>query len=301
MLDDVTHLVPADPDYPALLAAIPSPPALDVRGAFAPDDALAIAIVGTRQASAYGLEVAESLAAELAARGVTIVSGLARGIDTAAHRGALAAGGRTIAVLGSGIARVYPAENGPLAEQIVARGAVVSQFPPMAEPRPFHFPARNRTLAGLALGVVVVEAAERSGALITAGLAGELGRDVFAVPGRITSPASRGAHGLLRDGARLVGHWSDIVAELSDPWRSMVADAGAERETRAPVAPGSDEARMLEQLSVDDPQHIERLIARVDLDAARAGAALTTLELTGWARQLAGQRWVATGARARRA
>ena len=297
----IAHLVPTDSRYPALLATIPSPPELDVRGAFEAGDALAIAIVGARQATTYGLEVAESLAAELAARGVTIVSGLARGIDTAAHRGALAAGGRTIAVLGSGIQRLYPPENRPLAEEIIGRGAVVSQFAPDAEPLPYHFPARNRTLAGLALGVVVVEAAERSGALITAGLAGELGREVFAVPGRITSPASRGAHGLLRDGARLVGHWSDIVAELSDPWRSMVADAGAERETRAPVAPGSDEARMLEQLSVDDPQHIERLIARVDLDAARAGAALTTLELTGWARQLAGQRWVATGARARRA
>jgi len=297
----IAHLVPTDSRYPALLATIPSPPELDVRGAFEAGDALAIAIVGARQATTYGLEVAESLAAELAARGVTIVSGLARGIDTAAHRGALAAGGRTIAVLGSGIQRLYPPENRPLAEEIIGRGAVVSQFAPDAEPLPYHFPARNRTLAGLALGVVVVEAAERSGALITAGLAGELGREVFAVPGRITSPASRGANGLLRDGARLVGHWSDIVAELSDPWRSMVADAGAERETRAPVAPGSDEARMLEQLSVDDPQHIERLIARVDLDAARAGAALTTLELTGWARQLAGQRWVATGARARRA
>jgi DNA processing protein len=301
MLDDVTHLVPADPDYPALLAAIPSPPALDVRGAFVPDDALAIAIVGTRQASAYGLEVAESLAAELAARGVTIVSGLARGIDTAAHRGALAAGGRTIAVLGSGIARVYPAENGPLAEQIVARGAVVSQFPPMAEPRPFHFPARNRTLAGLALGVVVVEAAERSGALITAGLAGDLGRDVFAVPGRITSPVSRGANGLLKDGARLVGHWSDIAAELSEPWRSMIADAGVRHDASASPAPGSDEGRMLELLSVDDAEDIERLIARADIDAARASAALTALELTGWARQLPGQRWIAIGARARRA
>ena len=301
MLDDVTHLVPTDPRYPALLAAIPSPPELDVRGALEPGDALAIAIVGARQATAYGLEVAESLAAELAARGVTVVSGLARGIDTAAHRGALAAGGRTIAVLGSGIERLYPPENGALAEQILAHGAVVSQFPRTAEPLNYHFPARNRTLAGLALGVVVVEAAERSGALITAGLAGELGRDVFAVPGRITSPASRGANGLLRDGARLVGHWSDIVAELSEPWRRMVAGAGAERETRAPLAPGSDEARMLELLSVDDPQHIERLIARVNLDAARAGAALTTLELTGWVRQLAGQRWVVIGARARRA
>ena len=300
MEDPITHLEPGDARYPALLATIPSPPALDVRGAFEPGDALAIAIVGARQATAYGLEVAESLAAELAARGVTIVSGLARGIDTAAHRGALDAGGRTIAVLGSGITRVYPPENRLLAQKIFERGAVVSQFPPDAEARPYHFPARNRTLAGLALGVVVVEAAERSGALITAGLAGELGREVFAVPGRITSPASRGANGLLRDGAKLVGHWSDIVAELAPPWRSMIA-VDTLVNTTAPPAPGSDEGRMLELLSVDEPQHIERLIARADVDAARAGAALTALELTGWARQLGGQRWVATGARARRA
>jgi len=300
-MDDITHLTPDDARYPALLAAIPSPPALDVRGGFEPDDALAIAIVGARAATPYGLEVAESLAADLAARGVTIVSGLARGIDTAAHRGALAAGGRTIAVLGTGIERIYPTENRLLAERILGRGAVVSQFDRDAEALPFHFPLRNRTLAGLALGVVVVEAAERSGALITAGLAGDLGREVFAVPGRITSPASRGANGLLRDGAKLVGHWSDIVAELSEPWRERIAAAGTHVETTALPSPESDEGRMLEALSVDEAQHIERLIARTEIDAARASAALTALELTGWARQLGGQRWVATVTRARRA
>ena len=301
MHDAIIHLTPADADYPALLAGIPSAPALDVRGTFEAADALALAIVGARAATAYGVEVAEALAGELAARGVTIVSGLARGIDTAAHRGALAAGGRTIAVLGSGIDRVYPPENRPLAEKIMGQGAVVSQFARDAEALPFHFPLRNRTLAGLALGVVVVEAAERSGALITAGLAADLGREVFAVPGRITSPASRGANGLLKDGAKLVGHWSDIVAELSEPWRSRIAAAGTFVETTALPAPGSDEERMLEQLSVEEPQHIEHLIARAEIDAARAGAALTTLELTGWVRQLGGQRWVATVARARRA
>jgi DNA processing protein len=299
---DVTRLVPTDPRYPALLAAISSPPALDVRGALVAGDALAIAIVGARQATAYGVEVAETLAAELAARGVTIVSGLARGIDTAAHRGALAAGGRTLAVLGHGIASVYPPENRALAEAIVDnRGALLSQFPATVGPLPFHFPARNRTLAGLALGVVVVEAAERSGALITAGLAGDLGREVFAVPGRITSAASRGTNALLRDGAKLVTHWSDIVTELPEPWRRAVDDAPTASGGAARPAPGSDEARMLELLSIDDAQHIERLIARAGMDAARAGTALIGLELAGWARQLAGQRWVATGARARRA
>jgi DNA processing protein len=297
----VTRLVPTDPRYPALLASIPAPPELDVRGALEPGDALAIAIVGARQATAYGIEVAETLAADLAARGVTIVSGLARGIDTAAHRGALGAGGRTLAVLGHGIAHVYPPENRALADAIAARGALLSQFPASLGPLPYHFPARNRTLAGLALGVVVVEAAERSGALITAGLAGDLGREVFAVPGRITSAASRGTNGLIRDGARLVQHWTDIVAELGESWRRMIEGAPTSADEAARPAPGSDEARMLELLSVDEAQHIERLIARADVDAARAGTALIGLELAGWARQLAGQRWVATGARARRA
>jgi DNA processing protein len=297
----VTRLVPTDPRYPALLGSIPSPPALDVRGTLEPGDALAIAIVGSRRATAYGLEVAETLAADLAARGVTIVSGLARGIDTAAHRGALASGGRTLAVLGHGIAHLYPPENRALAEAIVARGALLSQFPAEVGPLPFHFPIRNRILAGLALGVVVVEAAERSGALVTAGLAGDLGREVFAVPGRITSAASRGANGLIRDGARLVQHWSDIAAELGEPWRRMLETVAVRDDRAARPAPGSDEATMLELLSVDEAQHIERLIARADVDAARVGTALIGLELAGWARQLAGQRWVATGARARRA
>jgi DNA processing protein len=297
----VTRLVPTDPRYPALLASIPAPPELDVRGVLEPGDALAIAIVGARQATAYGVEVAETLAADLAARGVTIVSGLARGIDTAAHRGALAAGGRTLAVLGHGIAHLYPPENRALADAIATRGALLSQFPASVGPLPYHFPARNRTLAGLALGVVVVEAAERSGALITAGLAGDLGREVFAVPGRITSATSRGTNGLIRDGARLVQHWTDIVTELGESWRRMIEGAPTSADEAARPAPGSDEARMLELLSVDEAQHIERLIARADVDAARAGTALIGLELAGWARQLAGQRWVATGARARRA
>jgi DNA processing protein len=297
----VTRLVPDDPCYPALLAAIPSPPALDVRGEVTADDALAVAIVGARQATAYGVEVAGVLASELAARGVTIVSGLARGIDTAAHRGALAAGGRTLAVLGHGIATVYPAENRALAEAITERGAVLSQFPASMGPLAFNFPARNRTLAGLVLGVVVVEAAERSGALITAGLAADLGREVFAVPGRITSAASRGTNALLRDGAKLVSHWSDIVSELPEPCRRMIATASAADNQTARPAPGSDEALMLGLLSVDEAEDIERLIARAEVDAARAATALIALELAGWARQLPGQRWVATGARARRA
>src|SRR5881396_3144859 len=220
------ELRPGDTRYPALLGAIPPPP-LFVRGELVDDDTLALAIVGSRRPTPYGLAVAERLASDLAARGLTIVSGLARGIDAAAHRGALAAGGRTLAVLGCGLDVVYPPENRALARAIETQGALVSQFAPGVPALAGHFPARNRTLAGLALGVVVVEAADRSGALITAGFAGDLGREVFAVPGRITSPTSAGAHRLIQDGAKLVTCWQDIVSELPEPWRRAVRGSSA--------------------------------------------------------------------------
>ena len=284
-----------------LLGAIPAPPALFARGALNDDDALAVAIVGSRRPTPYGLAVAERLASDLAVRGVTIVSGLARGIDTAAHRGALAAGGRTLAVLGCGLDVVYPLENRALARAIEAQGALVSQFAPGMPALPGHFPARNRTLAGLALGVVVVEAADRSGALITAGFAGDLGREVFAVPGRITSPTSAGANRLIQDGAKLVTCWQDIVSELPEPWRRAVRGPLAPTGEQRQLENGSDEGRMFRLLAPDEPQHIEQLIARAGLDPARAAALLVTLELGGWARQLAGQRWVSVETRTRRA
>jgi DNA processing protein len=296
---DALHLTPRDPRYPALLAVTPAPPALWVRGALTREDALAIAVVGTRRATAYGLAAAERLAFDLAARGITIVSGLARGIDTAAHRGALAADGRTLAVLGSGVDVVYPPENRALIAEIAGRGAIVSQFAPGTPPRPGHFPARNRVIAGLALGVVVVEAPEHSGALITAALAGELGREVFAVPGPITADASRGANGLILDGAKLVRGWHDVVQELSDQWRRAVRSAATPSESDVP-GPGSDEARVLSVLTTDQPQHIEVLVTRVGGSPGRVAAALVALELAGWARQLEGQRWVRVAAPPRR-
>jgi DNA processing protein len=296
----MSPLEPRDPGYPALLRPVPSPPALWVRGTLLDEDALAVAVVGARRASPYGLEVAERLATELAARGVTIVSGLARGIDAAAHRGALAAGGRTLAVLGCGIDIVYPPEHRPLAAAIEARGALVSQFPPGMPALPGHFPARNRTLAGLALGVLVVEAAERSGALITAGFAGDLGREVFAIPGRITSELSAGTNRLIQDGATLITRWQDIVSELPEPWRRVVRGTVVSERAPAPPEGESDEGRMLQLLTPDEPRHIEALIARGGLTPARAAAALVALELGGWARQLAGQRWVSVTAGARR-
>lgn len=298
-VSDAIVLRPGDERYPALLGAIPSPPRLQIRGSIEPSDALAVAIVGSRRPTPYGVEVAEALAAELAARGVTIVSGLARGIDAAAHRGALQGGGRTLAVLGHGIDVVYPPENRDLFRAIEGQGAVISQFPKGTAPLPYNFPLRNRTIAGLTLGVVVVEAGERSGALITAGLAADLGREVFAVPGRVTSEVSRGPHGLLRDGAILVRDWADVVQELPEPWRGAVrAPAAGSAETEQTVT--GTEAMVLAALKPDEPLHIEELTALVALTPGRLASALVTLELKGRARQLEGQRWVAVPARSRR-
>lgn len=290
---------PGDERYPPLLSQMASPPALNVRGSLETADSLAIAIVGSRRATPYGIHVAESLAADLAARGVTIVSGLARGIDAAAHRGALAGGGRTIAVLGSGLDIIYPPEHQDLARDVEQHGAVVSQFPAGTQPLAYHFPARNRTIAGLALGVVVVEASERSGALITAGFAGDLGREVFAVPGRIGNELSRGPHGLLRDGAILIRDWADVVQELPEPWRRAVR-APAAGPAESGWTPAGTEASVLEVLRPDEPLHIEELTALVALTPGRLASALVALELEGRARQLEGQRWVAVAERSRR-
>jgi DNA processing protein len=299
MTPETFSLVPGDARYPVRLSAIPSPPRLEGIGSLLPSDELAIAIVGSRRPSPYGVEVAGTLAAELAARGVTIVSGLARGIDTAAHRGALEAGGRTLAVLGNGIDVVYPPENRDLFRAVARQGAVVSQFPRGTSPRPYHFPTRNRTIAGLALGVVVVEASERSGALITASMAADLGREVFAVPGRVTSEVSRGPHGLLRDGAILVRDWTDVVQELPEPWRRAVrSEAPGAPEGGAPRT--ESEAVVLAALESDEPLHIEELTALVALTPGRLASALVTLELEGRVRQLEGQRWMVVPARSRR-
>ncbi len=228
----VRRIASSDEEFPVQLSALPSAPAeLWIRGRISADDALAVAVVGSRRATPYGIEIAERISAELAARGVTVVSGLARGIDSAAHRGALAARGRTIAVLGSGVDVIYPPENRQLAQRIAESGALLSQFAPGTPPLPYHFPERNRVIAGLALGVVVVEAAERSGSLITAGFAAELGREVMAVPGRVTAPESQGAHRLIQDGAALVTSWQDIIAQLPVRWRACVrTDVGEAAE-----------------------------------------------------------------------
>jgi DNA processing protein len=222
------------------------------------------------------------------------VSGLARGVDTAAHRGALDAGARTLAVLGSGVDVVYPPENGALARAVTEAGAVVSQFPMGTPPLPHHFPARNRLIAGMALGTVVVEAAARSGALITARLAGELGREVYAVPGNVSSDGSHGTNGLIRDGARLVEGWEDVVAEwpreLRDALRPM-SGAGAPSSTAGAEVPPPGTSALLALLG-DEPVAIDTLVERSRLSSGQASAELIGLELRGLVRRVAGQRYI---------
>ena len=217
----------SDDGYPRLLARIDDPPCvLFLRGKILPQDALAIAIVGTRHATPYGLAQAEQLAGSLARAGFTIISGLARGIDAAAHRGALKAGGRTLAVLGGGVLNIYPPEHKGLADEVASNGCVISESPPLSEPLSGSFPQRNRIISGLSLGTIIVEAPERSGALITARLAMEQNREVFAVPGRIDSRTSRGCHRLIRDGAKLVETADDVIEELGPLGESIPRDTG---------------------------------------------------------------------------
>ena len=296
-------LSPADARYPSRLAEVPDAPAtLHVHGALVDADALAVAVVGSRRATPYGLEVAETLAADLAARGVTIVSGLARGIDAAAHRGALRVGGRTLAVLGSGIDVIYPPENRRLAAEIAERGALLSQFAPGTPPLPQNFPTRNQVIAALSLAVVVVEAAEKSGSLITARLAAELGREVLAVPGRITAPESRGANRLIQDGAHVAMGWEDVVGVLPERWKARVtATAGIGRAgDAAAVGRGALEGepsgyRSILELLGEDPIDIDHVIERSGLGAGRVSAALLELELEGRVRQIEGKRFVRVG------
>jgi DNA processing protein len=289
------------PAYPARLRAIPDPPpVLFVKGDPAALAQPAVAIVGARQASPYGRQVAGELARELAARGLVVVSGMALGTDAAAHDGCLRAGGQTVAVLGSGIDVVYPLAHAPLYERIAAAGAVVSEFPPGTPPAKHTFPIRNRIVSGLSLGVVVVEASAASGALITAAHALEQGREVFAVPGSINSTQSRGTHQLLREGAKLVETVEDILEELTGliavPARP--APAGPrwptpEAPPPAPVAPPglTPDALALWEALTAEPQAVDDLVGRLHMPAARINATLVLLELRGLVRREAGHRY----------
>lgn len=275
----VTLLTWDDDCYPARLRQIGgAPPVLYVKGTLLPEDELALGIVGTRRVSSYGREVTKRLAGELAAAGLTIVSGLARGVDACAHDAALQAGGRTIAFLGCGVDIVYPGEHRALAERIAARGALISEHHLGTPPDAPNFPARNRLIAGFSLGVLVTEAPARSGALITADFAAEQGRDIFAVPGGILGQQSAGCNDLLKDGAKLVTQVDDILAELHLPRRE------AEAETRRALPDNDDERAVLRLLS-DEPVHINELGHASGLPPDQIGSLLLIMELKGLVRQ----------------
>jgi len=283
----ISFLCYNDPGYPAVLRFIHDPPAaLFVRGALKAADELALAVVGSRRPTPYGRLVAEKIAADLAAAGITIVSGLARGIDTAAHRGALAVGGRTVSVLGCGPDVVYPRENRGLMEQIVSRGAVLSEFPPGSPPEAWHFPARNRIISGLSKGVLVVEAAEKSGALITADLALEQGRDVMAVPGNVTSLLSRGTNKLIKQGAKLVERAADIIEELG--LDSLFPGTAAAAEIALKLTP--EEEQIFRLLTVE-PVLLDELVERTGLSARAVQIALMFLVTKGLADRSAGGKY----------
>ena len=285
----LTYVPWGDPDYPAFLAVIPDPPiGLWVLGRL--PDAPSVAIIGSRAASSAALEIAHGLAAALARRGVCIVSGLARGCDGRAHQGAVDAGGQTVAVLGSGVDLIYPSEHQGLADAIVGRGAIVSEFPPGTPPLPHHFPLRNRIISGLSRAVIVVEAGEKSGSLVTAGCALEQGREVMVVPGPVLSGRNRGAHALLRDGATLVESAEDVLRALAGMLSGDVVGEGPLRGNDANDR--VDDDPVLAALDLDDARDLDDLVARTGMAAGRVLARLTELELTGQAGRQPGGRFV---------
>jgi DNA processing protein len=299
-------LVLDDGTYPALLREIADPPiTLYVKGDWATCfESPCVAIVGSRRCSTYGQNVATMLARDLASRGVVVVSGLARGIDAAAHRGALEAGGRTVAVLGTGVDEVYPRDHKKLADEILAKnGAIVSQFPLGTPPLPENFPYRNRIISGLSLGVVLVEAAENSGSLITARLAMEQNREVFAVPGNVTSRNSFGTNYLIKGaGAKLVQQWQDICAELPpeiaarllppESKKKRGKNEGASASTVVPSDLTDDERAVFSLISTDEPSHIDALAEASKLSLSSLTSALLGLEMRELVRQLPGKCFV---------
>ncbi len=289
-----------DPRYPRQLAAVPGmPPALFVEGDPSHLARPQVAIVGSRAATAAGREVAFDFAAQLAAHGFAITSGLAAGIDAAAHRGALAAGGITIAVCGTGLDRVYPAEHRELADRIAAAGSLVSEFPTATPPAAHNFPQRNRLMSGLSRGVLVIEAASRSGSLITARLAGEQGREVMAVPGSIHNPLARGCHRLIKDGAALVETVDDVLAALGESGFESTTNSASEGGLFAKNPGGTldSDAEMLLNALGFEPTGLDRLVERTGLAARSVISKLQLLELEGRVESLAGGQYSRTTAR----
>ena len=315
-----------DAAYPTHLKEIDTPPfVLYVKGELTPEDALSVSVVGSRNAKDYGRKVGYRLSYQLAQRGVTVVSGLAKGIDTSAHRGALEAGGRTIAVMGNGLSVIYPATNSDLAEKIEASGALVSEFPMEARPKPRNFPRRNRIISGLTLGTVIVEASNRSGALITARLAAEQNREVFAVPGEIFSELSAGTHRLINDGAKLINTVDDLLNELpprvlnqiqsqaspspvpnmeAEPTQALPVEKSDTKrvspqrspEARQPVSTPPppdltpDEKTIFEAIEVPS-SHIDTIVRTTQLPISQVSSVLLMLELKGVVQQLPGKQF----------
>lgn len=271
------------PDYPENLKNIYDPPLfLYVKGRLSSRDKHAVAVVGSRTASEYGLKVTGEISRHLARFGITVVSGMARGIDSAAHAAALAGGGRTIAVLGSGPDVIYPPENRMLYERIVDQGAVISEYPLGTEPNSYNFPPRNRIISGMSLGVLVAEASPKSGSLITAKLALEQGRDVYAVPGNVYSYKAKGTHTLLKSGAKLVDNAGDILEELNLPVFSREPDSDPDPELNG-------EFKAVYSLTTAEPVYIDQIILKTGLSSSRVSAILLERELTGLLKQLPGK------------
>lgn len=276
-----------DEAYPQRLREIDQPPpVLYLRGNLLPEDTWAVAIVGTRRVTPYGRQIAQEVASFLAANGVTIVSGLARGVDSFAHQAALRAGGRTLAVLGSGVDNIYPPENLALAELICAQGAVLSDYGLGTEPESVNFPPRNRIISGLSMAVVVVEAGETSGALITAAFAAEQGREVFAVPGNILAPQSKGTNKLIQQGAQPLLNPNDVLQALN---LTRVSQHKAARK----VIPGDEVERKLMNALGDEPMHVDEIRSQTGLPVEKVSAALIMMELKGMVRQVGGMQYVA--------
>ena len=280
-----------DGEYPASLKYISDPPyVLYVKGTLKPEDGISIGVVGCRNPTNYGRLCAEKFTLQLIERGFTVISGLARGIDTVCHKAAVGVKGRNIAVLGSGLGRLYPSENRQLAEDIAACGAVVSEFPMLTEPDKFNFPRRNRVVSGMSLGILVVEAAEKSGALITAKYAVEQNREVFAIPGNITGEESKGPNGLIRQGAKLVMSVEDILEELQDtlPEEFLNKTGQAELET---VTLTDVENKVFSVIS-SEPTHIDEIINVTKIKTGHLATALINLELKGFIKQFPGKMFV---------
>jgi DNA processing protein len=282
--------------YPPLLDEIQSPPlVLYARGSPEVLNQPCIAIVGTRRPTCYGLQMAEGLAADLGSRGITVVSGMARGIDAAAHRGCIQSTGNTVAVFGCGIDIIYPREHQLLANQIRERGLILSEFPPGTSPSPQNFPVRNRIISGLSTGTLIIEASEYSGSLITARMALEQNRDVFALPGNLTSPQSFGPNYLIKQGAKLVQSWRDIVEELPQQIRHQIL---ADQDTRTGARNQEldlltdEESRVLAQLDTDQATQFDKIYKLCRVGLSDLSSILLNLEMRGWIRQVPGNLFV---------